>query len=321
MRVLDWLDLMFLGKLKASRIQAISDGTPSENDISVEWFKGKLDEPLKLGPNTKIADLYMPKALAFERIITAPKKARRNFRRLAELDLVQKTPFNSSDIDWTLGELREEDGQIAASQYLLRKEDLANWESRFSEEGVTLRDVYISDGANHYRIAECIGTSAKRIKPLMYLNLSLLGLATTLAFASWLYPAWIAKQDTSKLKNTIDSTLEQSVTLRQEVESLRLRDQVRSDFTNKLLRKRPIAEVLREVTIALNDDIWIETFQFGDHGVVLTGQTQSSAADVVIGLTNRKMFVNPRISGPVARTASGAEKFQISFGLMAGGGA
>lgn len=98
----------------------------------------------------------------------------------------------------------------------------------------------------------------------------------------------------------------------------RLREK-RMFFRNLVREHTSSLQLLNELTETLDDETWIQRFDFKNDRVTLQGES-SNASDLpsVIGASNQ--FSAPRFSSPVTRNnASGLDRFQLTVQVETGG--
>ena len=319
----DWVRAMFLGAPMA-RPLIFESGADK-----ILRRRGRVVAPLALLDGRDMpeasrrkavnVDAIIPRHLILRREITAPASARRTLRSVARLDLLRQTPFREADVFWALGSERSDrDGQVKAAQWVIRRSDVAQWRARLRKAGLKLRRVYVDGAEEVGALADFSADLAPAARRWRRLNAVLALSAAGLAAVWWLYPGWIASQQLEKLSREQTALQAEALTLRREIESLRQLASDRTAFLDLVYRRPLLSHMLRELTVALPDSVWTDTFVFRTDRVVVTGEAEDSAADLVIALSGNPRFGNPRLSGPVSSTANGTERFELTVDVGAG---
>lgn len=313
-----WASAMFLGVPLAQRLR-FEDGAERLRRrvgglVAPTSFLTTDAAPRK-DRRMRTVDAHVPAEMFLQRRITAPPGARGRLATVAELDLRQRTPFRPDEIFALLGPAEVEDGTVAATQWVAKRADVALWRTRLAAQGLRLRRVYVAGVRLPGPIADFTAEIAGAGRHVRRLNGLLAATAAAAAVVGALYPAWNAAQQTAALDGQLSELRDQAIALRREVETLRAQEVERAAFLDLLFRRPLLVETLRELTVALPDDVWLANLEFRPERAVIVGEAQGSAADTVLLLSQRPQFGNPRISGTVARTASNAERFEITVDL------
>lgn len=314
----DWVRAMFLGQPMARRVRFAAEGqTPKRGQLPVEALTA---DPQDIKPKRprRTVDALVPQSLFLARRISAPRTGKARLEQMAALDLRQRTPFGPEDVHWLLDRPSQAGNSTEARQWVVKRSDVQDWARRLKTRGLRLRRVYVEGADTAVPIADFSGTLAPRAGRVRLLNGALALVTVGALAAGWLMPGWVAMDQTAALQRDLSTLRAEAVRLREEVEALRARDGERAAFLNSVLRRPLLVDTLRELTVALPDDVWVETLVFGPERAVITGEAGGSAADTVLGLGKRAALGNPRLSGPVSRTAANAERFEITVDLGAG---
>ncbi|MFZ5963017.1 PilN domain-containing protein [Thalassococcus sp. BH17M4-6] len=264
-------------------------------------------------PARRVIDLQVPPTLFLERQVTAPVTARSKLETLAELDLRHRTPFSPGDVYSQLGTPKVQGDTLVVPQWVAKRSDVAEWQRNLSAHGMRLRRVHV-DGQPR-PIADFSATIAPGGRKLRWVNGLLAAVAVAAVLAGWLYPGWVARDQSRVLQDDLVALRAEALALRQEVETLRSRDSERAAFLDTLLRRAALIDTLRDLTVALPDEVWIETVTYSPKRTTINGQIDGSAADLVLALGKRPVFRNPRLSGPVSKTPADGERFEITVDL------
>ncbi|SMX26033.1 hypothetical protein TRP8649_00105 [Pelagimonas phthalicica] len=309
----DWLAAMFWGLPLATKIVAV-EGKAGKRQVSIALLNGQEAPPSR--PHKMVVDLHVPISLVLERKISAPRTAWRRLHALSMLDLRQRTPFGPTDVYAQLAPPQIEDEQLTASQWVVLRHEAETWRKALLANGMKLRRLFVL--GNSSPIADFTNEIAPSSNRIRTVNAALFICILGAGFIGWLYPAWHAQQQTEALKHRRDLLRQEAISLRVKVEGLRQRDQERAMFLDTILKRPLLVDNLRHVTVSLPDEVWISSLQFQPERIILNGESSGSAAQLVLDLGERRGLSNPRLSGPVSKTPSGAERFQITLDLGAG---
>lgn len=319
----NWAAAMFLGVPMARRLRfdPAADKLRSgpRGLIAPSAFLTGQDRSAKPKRRMRNVDAHIPADLFLKRTITAPPGARGKIRTLAELDLRQGTPFKPDEVHFQLDRPDHSGDKIQVVQWVAKRDDIAQWRAGLAVQGLRLRKIFVADSGLSEPIADLTSEFARGARRLRFLNALLVLVSVGACTFALLYPAWVALHQTARLGQSLTDLRAEAVSLRAEVEAMRAQEVERAAFLDLLLHRPLLVETLRELTVALPDDVWIATVDFRPERVIVTGETSGSAAETVLSLSKRRQFADPRISGPVARTASNAERFEVTLGLGLGG--
>ncbi len=309
-----WFGAMFFGIAPATTLRFRPD------ILHVIVHRGGIDVPEAIlhGPVEGLAaqpscavDAELPENLFLRRELNLPDAALKSLSRAAELDLVRRTPFHPTTVHSGLGPAVRSGGRVTVAQWVARRRDIDILAERLGALGLRLRHVVVAgQGVVVADRSAALSRSARRWRRA---NGSLALISLLLAAALWLGPAVQARDKLRDGESDLASLRAEAVALRQEVEALRARETERSAFVDAVIRRPRLAEALRELTVALPDEAWVSEFTFSGERVVLAGQISGSAADLVLALAKSRAFSDPRLTGPVSRTADGNERFEMSL--------
>lgn len=290
------------------------DQVKGRRTLPVDYLTQDATQTPKINRAKRI-DVLAPPELFLRRTLRAPKTARKNLDAMASLDLRQRTPFDPAEVFWQLDAVTQQDDMLEVTQWVIKRAEVAQWRARLSQQGYRVRQIYVQGAQTAAPIADFSGDLVPWRRGITVLNTLLLCSAVAIALAAWIYPGWIAERQTRDLASQQQALAVQAVDLRREVEALRALDSERTAFLDTILRRPLLVDTLRELTVALPDPVWISSVVYTPQRVVMNGETSGSAAEIVLALGSRRMLGNPRLSGPVQRTATGAERFEISLDL------
>lgn len=318
----DWFGAVFLGVPLARKLRfdpAVDGVTSRFGRLTAGTSLLSHDSPPKKRLRKTIVDAYIPAEHFLKRTVSAPRGARAKLDMLAELDLRQATPFRPEEVRFLLDQPKTTEDTVYATQWVAKRADIELWAKRLAMHGLRLRKVFVANSDLSMPIADLTLQIAGAGRKLRFLNAGLALMAAGAGAVGLLYPAWKAQQQTEVLNQHQADLQTRAVALRQEVQTLRAAEAERAAFLDILFRRPVLVDTIRELTIALPDNVWLGTLEFRTDKVVITGEAQDSAANTVLLLSEKPRFGNPRLSGQVARTATNAERFQITFDLEVGG--
>ncbi|WP_457645942.1 PilN domain-containing protein [Profundibacter sp.] len=315
----DWLKAMFIGQSIVTKL------TFSENAHKVSRQNGHFVAPAIMlqsdeFPNSanqnRIVDAWLPKSVFLERSIEAPISAKKNLSKLVELDMVRRTPFRPETVFWITGKPEKTASGLRIKQWIAKRTYIEELRKRASRSGFRIRKVFIEGEPNQAPIADFSDLVTPNAKRWKLLNGALALVAIGLAATLWLYPAWQASVERVRLQESNTEYRAQALALRQEVDALRSREMERAAFLNVIYNRPRLSNTLRSLTVAMPDNVWISNMNFSPERLVASGEVSGSAAQLVLDLSKRNEFVNPRLTGPVARAGNGAERFELTLDLM-----
>lgn len=320
-----------VGSLFPSWFRTLFLGTPasrqllfSANASDIQLKRSKVLVPLDLArravvelkPTQRaIVDPVLPEGMLLKRTIRLPSVAARNIEDAARLDLVRGTPFQENDVVWVMSPTRRDGSEVVATQWVAKRDDLLQLEERLRALGFIPFAFQIEGHPELSKLPVQSTGASGTSKYWGLLNASLLLLAFAITGWIWLAPTLAETRNLAIIEQQVDGLRQEAVELRREVEALRARDTERSAFLNEIVQRPRLIDALRDLTVVIPDDTWVTHLSFSSENVTISGQTTSSAAGMVLSLTNGREFQNPRLTGPVSRAQSGAEAFEISVGL------
>lgn len=311
-----WVRVAWLGEQSAKRLAF------RENLSDFEVGRRVILAPLALATDsqaiipkarkTALVDVVLPEALVLKRIVTAPVKAKRKMSSLAALDLKRNTPFPNGTIMSVLGQRSTAGDTVRVPQYVAKASDLAALRRRLNECGLKGRRFLIEDEGKSYLLQDLSAEVAPGERLWKTINAVIASACIATGGYIWLKPAFDAKKALSEIETDLAELRTGTVAQRKRLDALRAQrdeeNQLESDFAN-----RPrLVETLRDVTVVVGDDTWLTAMQFSPTAITLSGETSGTAVDLVLKLSEKSQFTNPRVSGPTTRTSSGREKFEIA---------
>lgn len=315
----DWLKAMFFGMPMATEVQFSKDVT------TIARRKGQLIAPeslLQIGsPETppvrsRIVDVLIPDTFFLKRKIEAPTTADKNLKKLVALDMVRRTPFRPVTVYWAISKPHKSGNTLHVEQWIIKRNYIERLQQRAAKAGLRIRKVFVEGAPIQHPIADLSASVTPNAKRWRVLNGILAIGAVGLAAMVWLYPAWQASVETDRLNETIAQNRTRALAMRQDVEGLRSHKMERAAFLDIVYQGPRLSHILRDITVALPDSVWISDMNFSPERVVVSGEVSGSAAQLVLALAQRNEFHNPRLSGPVARANNGAERFELALDLV-----
>lgn len=266
--------------------------------------------PVRALRSAVIAEL--PAAVCLARRIEAPARSSGQLASIAALDLVRRTPFHPGDIHTALSVPRQEGSRLVATQWVIRRKDVDRLDRNLSAHGFALRGVQIEgETTTPSLIADF--SHRGRAKAGLWKTINGVALAAIVCavFAVWFFTTWQHSRLLPSLRDRLQSTQTAAVALRTEIESLRSLADEQTAFLSAMVGRPHLSQNLRELTIAIPDETWLSELSYSQASLVLSGETSGSAAELVLSLAEVRSFGNPRLSGPVSRSAEGGERFEV----------
>jgi hypothetical protein len=287
-----WLGELFFGKSRALQLD--------------------LDVALETSPANGVDNLnvVLPQPLLLERSIKVHNISPRNWRDVAQLDLTNKTPLKKADVTWTLDSQRVEEGQYVR-QWVAKNADLERIENQLSTLGWKPRFFLVDAGNDMLRLPYSTKGNQSGGPRFRIVNSCLMGLCLLTANYLWLNPALQARSERAKLEIEIAAQTAELIDLRQLLDVARSEDLQRTEFLDGISKRMRTSTLLRETTVFLPDSTWLSEWRQTGNQLRLSGETDSSAASLVLRLSEKAKGWTPALSGAVSRTASGAEKFTL----------
>lgn len=315
----DWVKAMFFGAPMATEVRF-------SNDVkTIVRRKGQLIAPENLlqidGPETppvpsRIVDALIPDTFLLKRKVEAPATAGKKLKKLVALDMVRRTPFRPDTVYWAISKPQKSGNTLHVEQWIIKRSDIARLQQRAAKAGLHIRKVFVEGAPIQHPIADLSASVTPNARRWRVLNSTLAIGAVGLAAMVWLYPAWQASVENTRLNETIAQNRTQALAIRQEVEDLRTHEMERAAFLDIVYQGPRLSHVLRDITVALPDSVWVSDMNFSPERVVISGEVSGSAAQLVLALAQRNEFHNPRLSGPVSRANNGAERFELALDLV-----
>lgn len=254
----------------------------------------------------------LPRAACLARQIEVPAAASGQLGRIAALDLVRRTPFRTDEVYWALGPVERQGDRLKVTQWVVRKTDVDRLAQRLAARGAQLVGLRVAGGATTPAlIATLAGSRAGRGLRRLNLAAAIVGLAALATV--WLGSTWQQSSALPALRAALDADLTDATALRAGIEEMRAQSDARNAFLSAMVHRPRLSVTLRDLTVALPDEVWLSDVTWSATSVVLTGETRRSAADLVLSLGDLRGYRNPRMSGAVSRSIDGGERFEIAL--------
>ncbi|NSX56912.1 PilN domain-containing protein [Parasulfitobacter algicola] len=272
-----------------------------------------LTKPIKIQPRPISVDLYLPEHYFLKRDIEAPAAAFKNAEQLVRLDMMRRTPFQPNDVYWTISAVTTKGPKTSTTQWLIKRSDAQQLREHLKTIGIMVRAIRIDNDQTATHIAKFQTQSDTSLQK--WVNFGLVGTIAIAVLTMIMVPTFQNQHSLNSIETRITDLRAQAVQLRSNMETLRQAEQDRTALVDTVINKTIFAETLRELTIALPDDVWISDLSFQPERIVVNGTSSSSAAELVLRVANNRLFQNPRLTGPVSRTTSGEERFEMTLDL------
>lgn len=313
-----WFATLFLGQtaLVALRlspatdaIQAVPKGFTGPTAL-LTHERIALTAPVEL-PKSVIVEI--PSEFCLPRKIEIPARAASQLAAVAALDLARKTPFRPEDVHVALSAAEKNGADLVATQWVIRREDIDRLSRNLQALGTTVRGVRIAGMlTTPALLADFSHQGGSRARVWRQTNAMLVSVAILALAVGWLFPVVQAARALPQLEARRQLAQETALALRSDIEARRGAAGEEADFLAQVLRRQHLATALRELTVALEDGVWLADLSYTRSGLTLSGETANSAAALLIGLTESRTFENPRLSGSVSRSGTGHERFEIA---------
>lgn len=301
-----WVRRLFLADIASTLVHVVE--TPSDRTdlpmavLSVKGSSGK----------TIIADCVLPKSVLLERTISVPPARTSQQAKIAELDMLRRTPFTPQDVFCAIGKLPG-NGPGQLKQWIAKKPDILGFRSNLKTHGLIVRRFLVEDETHQVVIADFSAQIAPNQNRIRQWNGVFASIAVTAATAIWLLPAFQTRAEIIAGTESVDALRSHALALRAEIVALEDADAARLAFVENILRRPRVVDTLRQVTVALPDEVWVFEMTITKDRVTTSGETSQSAADLILALTNDNVGYTPALTGPVSRTAEGKERFILTL--------
>jgi len=315
-----WFQAMFLGQPSAVPLAFSNDAT------GLTQKSGKLTAPLgwleegsaaPLIPRSKVVDIFLPKDEFLTRRLEVPKKSLKQLQKIAELDLIQKTPFRPEQVYSVQTVSGTDTVSALVDQWIIRRDRVALIREALLHQGLHVRQVKIAA-----QDASVLADFSSDIAPLgriwRRLNLFLFAIVLIGLGSLWAQPTLVLRDGLQSQQQQLSALREHAVRIREEMETLRGSADERTAFLQRVVERPLLSTTLRDLTTALPDASYISDLTFRLDSITLRGATRGSAAELVLGLAEISDFINPRLDGPISQTDDGYEQFEFILDLPSG---
>lgn len=257
--------------------------------------------------------LRFPAGQALIRVLTLPLAAEKNLRQVAGFEMDRLTPFTAAQVyyDATVLERQPESRRLRVELTVLPRAVVDPVLTQLRQQGLPPDALEVAGGRPHLNLLSPEQRPARGLwsqrwrAAVMIVSLSLVAAAVAL-------PIW---QQRALLLEAIAKVNQAKKTAHQ---ALTLRDQLDKtlESSRMLARKKQSVparvDLLRELTVLLPDDTWLERLQIKGDSVQLIGQ--SSKASALVGIVEAsKWFNGAGFTSPVTTDPrTGKERFMLT---------
>jgi len=325
--LLGWLPLTIRRKLAGSQRQLIIE--PDTNGLAL--FRQERDEreevtrqpweSLSRETLRKLVRTERPTAIvlrmlanrALTRVVTLPIAAAGNLRQVLGYDMDRLTPFSAQQLyyDTLILERQPEQRRIRVELSALPRAEVDATLEALAGLGVTPDIVDVGGGRKGINLLPVEKRPRRGVWPRRLRN-SLVVVSLSLMLAAALLPLWQQRTLVIRLQKQVD------ILQRDSSQVLDLREQLEKavESSRFLLQKKqsrpPVIDLLRELTVLLPDNTWLERLQINGDALQLIGQ--SSSASALVGLIDEsKLLGGVAFTSPVTNDRrTGKERFVLS---------
>lgn len=309
----EWFRVLFLGGVTAKTINVVSSvATAKRGTVPAS----KLDEFQKEETKRRrTVNIVLPKERLLQRKLDLPASKQSARYAMAELDLVRRTPFKPTEITWVLVGVKADKWE----QWVAKNADLQVYRKNLESHGYTVRQFLVQTPQGKLPLADYSDEIAPSRAYWARINAAVVSISGIFALFIWLYPAYIAQNDVAAINPALSELRTDALALRQQIEVLEQSQAQRSEFIDVVIRRPRFVDTLRQITVAMPDDVWISDLTFQHDRITLSGETSSSAAGLVLKLGESNLQYAPALSGTVSRTNEGQERFNLTLTPRNGG--
>jgi len=264
-----------------------------------------------------VVDVIIDKKHCFERNVTLPPMNTRNREKVIALDTQRATPFDASEIYWSLASDKTETGN-KFRQFIFKRSETKALKLRLQQYGLIVRQFYI-DTCEEQSLVDYRGDLIKRYRLWHVVNYLLSAAIIILLAVSIGRPIYADTKNLQELQAELALQRNEAVHLREVVAQSEGSKEEKSLFLSELHSHVLVADVLRELTIRLPDTVWLSSIQYNQGTVVFSGTIDGSAAELVLLIAQSRKLNNPRLSGQVSRGQQAThENFEITASFERG---
>jgi general secretion pathway protein L len=324
--LLGWLPVRVRGKISGSSrrliIKPVADGLTlfrqenSELEALVQQSWESLDREtlrkwIKVEQPAEIV-LQMPKDRALTRVVMLPIAATANLRQVLGYEMDRLTPFSASQLyyDALILERQSEQRRIRVELSALPRAEVDAALEPLAAMGVAPDIVEIAGGRPGANLLPVEKRPQRGVWPRR-LQRMLIAVSLSLGLAAMLLPLWQYRTLVIGLQKQVDALQRESgqvLTLREQLEKA-------VESSRFLLQKKqshtPVIELLRELTVILPDNTWLERLQIKGDTLQLIGQSSSASALVSV-IEESKLLGGVAFASPVTNDRrTGKERFVL----------
>ncbi len=302
-----WVRVLFWATPNARLLRIDGDGKDAINMPASALLSTEISKT-----HNKTVDAVIPNEQILLRRIHIPPSAVSGHASIAELDLLRRTPFAATDVYWALNPDRDSKS-AELIQWVAKRTEVERFRKALQLHGYRVRKILTEQDGVQAVLSDFTNEIAPRAKLWRRLN-TVIGLGIiACAFAIWLRPAWDAREAILRDTIIVNRLQTEALRLRSEIQELNQIDSERTAFVDTVMRRPRMVDALRNLTVALPDEVWLSDMLLSDDRITINGETSASAANLVLTLTQGDLAYIPALAGPVSRTSGGSERFSLVF--------
>lgn len=272
-------------------------------------------------PRRLSLDVILPPSEALIRKHELPIGSRHRIRQILSLDLSRDTPLDPQDVVWKERIKGRKGEKILVDQFIIKRSLIDGLTSVLSANHILLGRVMVHGKSDEDPVVvfedKAMRSKATGLWPK--LNYALLVVLVICLTVPLLLP-YLRDVDRLELLAEERTILTgKLVELRSEVNEKKEALNTADTIASAMQDRRHRIDILRELTVRLPDEAWLNDLEISDDLLRFSGFTKGSAAELVISLASSPHFINPRLTGPVSiAPGTGAERYEISIDLKRG---
>lgn len=314
-----WFSEVFLGLPKATPLRFYAETeTILSGGSTIIVPETLIEQDIALKRvSLQVVDVMFPAQRCFTRAVSLPPASSGSLEKMLTLDTLRATPFSEPEIYWSYRRDGREHDNLNLTQWIARREDIDTLARRLNAIGLRVRKVLVEGNETGRPLLDltrkiAAGNRIWRVSNL----LCILALIALFAYQMF-YPAWLDRQEITNLNRDLTDLRVKAVSLRQQAEILRSEQAEKAALLDVIDAHLPLVDVLRDVTVAMSDDVWISDMNYRAPLVTLSGSTNGSAAQLVLDIAKSDHLQNPRLSGTVAKGSDQRERFELQLEIGA----
>lgn len=277
-------------------------------DSGRDWRRGEgLPKSVLAGPT----GLRLPRSACLCRRIKLPFSARRDFRRILQIDLESSTPFRNSEVysDYFIEGQPAEDGKVDVCQVIVKRKTIDELLQEGQNFQVAFVDAWNDDGSpmpvNLLRGTpggDTLGTP-KKLSPVLALGIASLVLAASaVALAFHRYDA-----ASEQIGAEIANMRAQALTIRRSWSEAEATLKRIADFRRIRADAPKLVAILDELTRLLPDTVWVSHLELEGNMLNVT-VVAPSASDVLPMLQRATFAKGATLASPVTFDVAGTRE-------------